>query len=254
MSDNLIFVSCGQQTPEEKDLGTAVKNLIDSTPGFKAYFAEHEQSLDSDVLNIFKNLWECSGFIALLHKRNRMAETEECYPSVWVNQEIAIIAYRQHFEAREIPILVYKDDEVRVEGSMASLIVNPLTLKSKPDVLERTGKWLSDPGSPWATSGNYAIFLSKWIKLPPYSTKVIAALLDEGGNNVNESVIRIRLQESYGFSKHDASQAVTDSRILFNNTGLVQLITNIHTGDEMTINPYWKWRIARRIKEELQTS
>ena len=39
MTERLIFVSCGQQTPEEKRLGTSVKQLIDSQPGYKAYFA-----------------------------------------------------------------------------------------------------------------------------------------------------------------------------------------------------------------------
>ncbi len=47
MIERLIFVSCGQQTPEEKDIGTSVKQLIDSKPGYKAYFAEYVQSLDS---------------------------------------------------------------------------------------------------------------------------------------------------------------------------------------------------------------
>ena len=53
MTDKLIFVSCGQQTEDEKKLGTSVKQLIDSKPGYKAYFAEYVQSLDGLVKNIF---------------------------------------------------------------------------------------------------------------------------------------------------------------------------------------------------------
>ena len=60
MTQKLIFVSCGQQTEEEKDIGTSVKKLIDSKPGYKAYFAEYVQSLDSLGKNIFEGLQNCS--------------------------------------------------------------------------------------------------------------------------------------------------------------------------------------------------
>jgi len=39
MAKELIFVSCGQLTAEERALGTAVKAEIDKTPGLEGYFA-----------------------------------------------------------------------------------------------------------------------------------------------------------------------------------------------------------------------
>jgi len=49
----LIFVSCGQLTEEEKQLGNAVKSLIDDTEGFEAYFAESVHDLSVLANHIF---------------------------------------------------------------------------------------------------------------------------------------------------------------------------------------------------------
>jgi len=252
MTEKLIFVSCGQQTEEEKRLGTAVKQLIDSKSGFKAYFAEYDQSLDALAMNIFEGLRRCSGLISFLHERGLVITQHEKWgyrSSVWVNQEIAILAYRKQFEGVEIPILVFKDEKVRLEGAMTSLIVNPIPMKSESEILKQIDSWLESTKFPLNSSGNDDRFFSKWEKLSPTTRKVISALLDEGGTNVKESAIRACLQESYGMGKNEASKAISDAKLEFINTDLVKLIHNIHSGDEMTINPTWKWHIAREMKK-----
>ncbi len=45
--------------------------------------------------------------------------------SVWTNQELALLAYRQFFERRTIPILAFKEQTVTLEGAMTAFIVNP---------------------------------------------------------------------------------------------------------------------------------
>jgi hypothetical protein len=70
MSDAVIFISCGQRTPEEISLGKRVKEEIDRTPGFQAYFAENVHDLDSLNNNIFEAISQCSGAIIFLHKQN----------------------------------------------------------------------------------------------------------------------------------------------------------------------------------------
>lgn len=253
MTEKLIFISCGQQTSKERKLGASVKKLVDSTSGYKAYFAEYVQSLDALAKNIFDGLRMCSGLISFLHERGLVTSqgNEEWgyRSSVWVNQEIAILAYRKQFEGIDIPILVFKDEKVRLEGAMTSLIVNPLPIVSESEILKQVELWLKDSEFPLNSSARDDRFLSKWQKLSSPSCKVIAALLDEGGTNVKESVIKACLREKYGLEKNEASQAVRKARIEFNNTDLVKLVHNIHTGEEMSINPTWQWHIAREAKK-----
>lgn len=253
MNEKLIFISCGQHTSEEKKLGASVKKLVDSISGYKAYFAEYVQSLDALAKNIFDGLRMCSGLISFLHERGivtSQGNEEWGYrSSVWVNQEIAILAYRKQFEGIDIPILVFKDEKVRLEGAMTSLIVNPLPIVSESEILKQVQLWLKDSEFPLNSSASDDRFLSKWKNLSHFSRQVIAALLDEGGTNVRESVIKICLREKYGVEKNKASQDIRKARLEFVNTDLVKLVHNIHTGEEMSINPTWKWNIARQVKK-----
>ncbi len=47
--------------------------------------------------------------------------------------------------------------------------------------------------------------------------------------------------------ENQASQAVSNARLEFINTDLVKLVHNIHSGDEMSINPAWQWHITREV-------
>ena len=71
----LIFVSCGQLTEEEKQLGNAVKSLIDDTEGFEAYFAESVHDLSVLANHIFDALHRCSGAISFLHNRGSVKDS-----------------------------------------------------------------------------------------------------------------------------------------------------------------------------------
>src|SRR5580698_684490 len=116
MSNRMIFVSCGKRTHAGTQLGRNVEVEINRHEGFKAYLAESVQSLDTLGHNVFEALRRCSGAVVLLHER------EVRRASMWINQELAILAFRQFFEAREIPILVFKDQNVSLEGAMSAFI------------------------------------------------------------------------------------------------------------------------------------
>lgn len=96
MVDELIFVSCGQTTLAEKSLGILIKSTIDQTPGFTAYFAETVQELESLGRHIFDALRRCAGAVVVLHDRGTVTALATSFQrsSVWVNQEVAILAYR----------------------------------------------------------------------------------------------------------------------------------------------------------------
>lgn len=195
---------------------------------------------------------KCSGLISFLHERGLVTlDGDKAWgyrSSVWVNQEIAILAYRKQFEGIDIPILVFKDKSVRLEGAMTSLIVNPIPIVSEEDILMKVESWLQTAVFS-NLSGTDDRFLSKWQKLSSSSQKVIFALLDEGATNVKESAIRICLREKYGMDKNEASQTISKAKLEFINTDLVKLVENIHSGDEMSINPTWQWHIRKAVAE-----
>ena len=170
--------------------------------------------------------------------------------SAWVNQEIAILAYRKQFEGVEIPILVFKDEKVRLEGAITSLIVNPIPMKLELEILREIDLWLNETYFPLNSSASDDRFVSKWQKLSPNSIKVLSALLDEGGSNVKERAIDICLQEKYGFNSNDADAAIRNAKLEFINTDIVKLIPNVHSGDEMSINSNWGWHINREINKK----
>jgi hypothetical protein len=104
MPNKLIFMSCGQFTMEEQALGMAVMAEVDGTPGMEGYFAETVHDLTALAHHVFGALRHCAGAILLLQERGIVTTSDGedlgHGSSVWINQELAILAYRQFFEAR----------------------------------------------------------------------------------------------------------------------------------------------------------
>src|SRR5215467_2666816 len=97
MAERLIFVSCGQLRADEKHLGQRIKAEIDAVPGFKAYFADSVQDLSGLTEHIFNALRCSSGAVVVLQPRGEVhsgGQILSIRSSVWINQEIAILAYR----------------------------------------------------------------------------------------------------------------------------------------------------------------
>lgn len=245
-NERLIFVSCGQVTEEEKQLGSAVKDLIDSTEGFQAYFAEKVHDLSALGHHIFDALHRCSGAISFLQNRGSVREVLGkdwgIRSSVWVNQEIAILAFRNFLESANLPILVFKDINVRIEGAMTSFIVNPLPFVSISNTLPQVKEWLETTDFAPCLSDE---FQPKWNRLSLDSQRAVNCLVSEGGQQVKELNIRRKLQEKYGLEKNAASKAVRDAKSQFNDTGLVICHHNTYTGHEMSLHPTWKSYLAR---------
>ena len=249
MSEKLIFISCGQLTDEEKQIGLEVGSYIDSISGFKSYLAESVQDLTGLSDSIFNGLRQCSGFISFLHPRGSVildnGNEWGIRSSVWINQEIAILAYRKYFEGTDIPILVFKDSGVQIEGAMTSLIVNPKPFKKKEEMLEEVKYWIQS--AQFSPPRRDDLFKSKWGQLECDSLKVIGCIIDEGCSQVKEDCIRKCMMNRFSFSSNDASHAIRRSKLMFQNTDLVKMERNSNTGDEMSLNETWKWHILREI-------
>lgn len=135
----LIFIACGQLTAEEIELGGQVRNLLEEY-GIDVFLAEAANDLTDLNSHIFKNLNDCTGFIAILHKRNKLNGQYDT--SVWINQEVAIAAYLRSQQSKEIPSLILYEDCAEKEGLIRYTIANPPTFNSNGEALSKIEKWI----------------------------------------------------------------------------------------------------------------
>ena len=131
---------------------------------------------------------------------------------------MAILAYRQFFEQRRMPVLVLKDPKVKLEGAMSALIVNADPLGAQAEVVAAVRDWLDKAifaGVPDDT------FQRKWAELPDHARLVVASLIDEGGRDVKEVAVRKRLKDVYKMEPNQTAEVVREAKPIFTNTGLV---------------------------------
>jgi hypothetical protein len=134
----IIFVSCGQMTQEEKDIGKKVCEIVRSF-GHEPYFAESQTSLNGLHENILAKLHECSGFITIMHPRGevRYAPRKQGHVrgSVWVEQEIAIAAFITHCLRRKIEVAAFIHRSIKREGIRDLLHLNPQLFTTSDEIL-----------------------------------------------------------------------------------------------------------------------
>ncbi|MBM3748217.1 MAG: hypothetical protein FJW34_20735 [Acidobacteria bacterium] len=235
-------------TDEEKSLGRAVKAAVDATPGFEAYFAESVHDLDALGSNVFDALRRCSGALFFLHERGTVIDgcgSEWGHrSSVWVNQEVAVLAYRQFLENGRIPILVFKDPRVKLEGAMTALIVNALPMPDAEGVVEAVRSWLVAESFP---GGGDDVFSGKWVALSEAARRVLACLVDQGGQQVGKAAVRGCLSDTFGLSKQEASTVLSSALLELRNADLVLVEHDIHSGDRLSLHPTWEFHLRRAV-------
>ena len=65
----LVFISCGQASPDEIALGKAIEGLIRAETPYDAYFAEQQNTLEGLVANILSALERAAALVAVMHHR-----------------------------------------------------------------------------------------------------------------------------------------------------------------------------------------
>ncbi|HEV7671022.1 MAG TPA: hypothetical protein VGS22_21100 [Thermoanaerobaculia bacterium] len=249
MEKSLIFVSCGQCTDEEKNLGKAIQRVIDQSSDLKSYFAESVHDLESLDRHVFGALRDCVGGVIVMHPRGRVLDATSnewgIRSSVWINQEIAILAYRRMFEGLEIPTIVFADSRVRLEGAMTTLIVNPRILGKTDEVLRKIKDWLDaanfSKASPKIVSDN-------WERLTEPSKKVVAAIIDAGGSEVIQVVLQRVLMKDYGLSEAEVGSVINAARSDFASTGLVSWCSR-ESGLAFSVHRTWEPGVRRKVKD-----
>jgi hypothetical protein len=149
----LVFVSCGQVTPAERQLGKDLIALVESIPGLEAYFAETVTSLEGLSANIFRNLERASAFITVMHHRGvvkgRPGSADRLRASVWIEQEIAIASFLKHTRHFDLQVAAYAQRGLSREGVRDTLILNALEFDTEDQILAdlrpRLAKWDLSP-------------------------------------------------------------------------------------------------------------
>ena len=211
--EKLIFVSCGQLTDEEKKLGQDVEYVINEKEGFRPYRAEVIQDLRGLEQHIFEALSRCSGAVVILHSRGQVKQSvgkQTVTSSMWVNQEVAILAFRHWLEAENIPVRMFKQPEVTLEGVMTSIIGNPTDFDSSQEVIDEVGRWLS--GETFTGLKSEREFERLIAGLDDSDWKVIEAIFAGGEYRVSRQQLKSYLKQEMRLSSQDASR-FTDAAI-----------------------------------------
>jgi hypothetical protein len=157
VEEQIVFVSCGQFSEEEKRLGTAICKAVEELTPFKPYFAEYQTSLDGLTKNILGALDRCVGLIAILHPRGTVTFPNgkiHVRASIWVEQEIAIAAYLAQVAGRKLNIAAYSHESVAREGMRDQLLLNPIVFSSSDAVLSHLAQVLPQWTASQATERN----------------------------------------------------------------------------------------------------
>jgi hypothetical protein len=150
----LVFISCGQCPGEETALGKAVVELVNGTPGLKAYFAENQASVAGVAEHILKALDRAAGFIAIMHHRGEVTTPSGTHTraSVWIEQEIAIVSFLQATREGDIPIAAYAQKGIHREGLRDKIMLNPVSFTTNSEVLADLRRvlptWSTEPSRP----------------------------------------------------------------------------------------------------------
>ena len=138
-SSNIVFISCGQYTEEEKRLGRKVAGLVSELTPFTPYFADFQSSLEALTENILGRLHKCVGFIAIMQPRGDVVYpggTRHTRGSVWIEQEIAIAAFVVQVLNRPVNVAAYIHRSIKREGIRDQLHLNPVAFGGDDEVLD----------------------------------------------------------------------------------------------------------------------
>lgn len=133
----LIFISCGQQTPEEQSLGKQIVELIRNLDLYEPYYAQNEQSLDGVTENILSKLYKASGLIVVMHNRGNVQTRSKTFVrgSVWIEQEIGIAAFVRQVLKRDIEIMAFVQQGLQREGIRDFILGNPTEFSTEDEVI-----------------------------------------------------------------------------------------------------------------------
>lgn len=134
----IIFVSCSQ-APQDLELGKTIAQIITGETPALGYFAQNETTFEAVTTEILGKLAHCRGFVGIMHHRGEVTSLKSPpfqRASVWVEQEIAIAAYRDQILKQPIPVQLYIQNGIREEGLRNKVVLNAEFFDSNEQVTE----------------------------------------------------------------------------------------------------------------------
>jgi len=147
VTEQFVFISCGQFTDVERRLGTQIAAMVRNITGLEPFFAEEVHDLNGLHTNILDALRNCVALIVVLHPRGKVTRPDNSIhvrASVWIEQEIAIAAYIQRAEHRSLPIIAFRHSSIGREGLRDLLNLNPIEFRDEAEVLAALPKYLHE--------------------------------------------------------------------------------------------------------------
>jgi len=132
-----VFISCGQYTHEEKELGKRVSDLVTKDTAFEGYFAQDQTTLETLSENILRRLYESVGLIAIMHHRGKIEGRNVIRASVWIEQEIAIATLMQQVLGRPLHVALFIQRGLALEGIRQQIQLNAVEFTSSDEVIAR---------------------------------------------------------------------------------------------------------------------
>ena len=132
-----VFISCGQASEAERQLGSSIAALIGELTPFAGYFAQNQSSLQGVAEHILSALDRAVGLVAVVHPRGEVATPSGTLTraSVWVEQEIAIASYIRNTMGRDLQIRVFIHRGIALEGLRQVIILNPVPFSTDDDII-----------------------------------------------------------------------------------------------------------------------
>lgn len=218
MRNPFVFISCGQFTDTERQLGNQISDLVRKTTGLEAFFAQDVQDLSGLDTSILNALRDCVGLITVLHPRGeieRPGGLKHIRASVWIEQEIAIATYIQRMEKRPLPVIAFVHNSVGLEGIRALLHLNPVAFTDESEVLEVLPGLLQRWGQ--VTTGGLRLQLRS-VPAPSQDGHTLGLLqvfvVNDTNQTISEFAGKVCLPASLlsHWSKHYANEAPSENR------------------------------------------
>ena len=208
----VVFISCGQSTPDEIALGNEVERFIREETPYEPYFAEQQNTLEGLVTNILSALRRAAAFIGIMHHRGTVGTPSGdtvTRGSVWVEQELAICTFAQHVLDRQIAVVLYLQRGISREGIRSQLRLKPIEFDSVIEVLAD----LRSQVSGWKLSAtSTAPLIARWDwKLQPGYTghrhdyKFSVQLYNNGNTMIDQWKVELWFPSSF-IEQADRSQ------------------------------------------------
>ncbi|MEN6535759.1 MAG: hypothetical protein ABFD89_18995 [Bryobacteraceae bacterium] len=133
-----VFISCGQFTAEEIQIGKTLKQLVEEHTACLGYFAQNQDTVEGLSNHILAALGRCSGFVAVMHHRGSVSTPEGplVRGSVWVEQEIAVAAFMTQVMSRKFPVAIYVQKGIAREGLRQFILSNAFEFKEGKEVID----------------------------------------------------------------------------------------------------------------------